>query len=172
MTLERFMESLSGVPYDDDLTPETLEFASGRAGASMPGSLYFESGRIRLVHDKGPKISKHEGIRRYSLSARGVRNLKRYKRRNWNEEQIFEGLKRHRNLHRITLNNGELNNGEGLIEFFMNARGKTRLHLSRGAPIKAPALKQVQIDLIARAADSHSNKVMKSVYPLALSQFK
>lgn len=167
MTLLTFIASLSSVPYDPDFAPETLEFASGRAGARMPGSLYFKSGRIRLVHSKGPKILKHKQISRYSLSARGVRNLEKYKQRNWNSEQIYEGLKKHRNLHRITLDCGER-----LIEFFVNVRGKASRHVSRGGPIAAPALNQAQLDLIAQAASSRSNRVMKAVYPYVLSHFK
>jgi hypothetical protein len=167
MTLKSLIESLSSVPYDPDLTPETLEFASGTTGASMPGSLYFKSGRVRLVHPKGPKISKHKRISRYSLSARGLRNLEKYKKRNWNSEQIYERLKKHRNLHRIALDNGER-----LVEFFVDARGKARRHVSRGGPIPAPALNQVQINLITQAANSRSNKLMRAVYPYALSHFK
>lgn len=161
------MELLSSVSYDADLTAETLEFASGKPGTSMPGSLYFESGRIRLVHENGPKIVKHEGIRRYSLSERGVRNLNRYRHRKWDDKRIYEGLREHRNLHRI-----KLDNGETLIEFFVTARGKTRKHVSRGGAITAPALNQVQINLMARAAVSRSNTEMRTVYPYALSHLR
>ena len=182
MTLESLIESLSSVPYDSDLTPETLELASGKAGNTMPGSLYFKSGRIRLDHKNGPKISKHERIRRYSLSERGVRNLKRYKRLKWNAIQIEEVLKKHRNLHDIAPLrlpvHLSVDNGERLIEFFKDKHGKTRrYHLSRGGPIKKPDLNQVQINLIARAADLRSNTelqnmVMKAIYPYALSHIK
>ena len=170
------MESLSSVPDDADLTPETLEFASEKTGASMPGSLYFKSGRISLHHkENGPKISKHERICRYSLSERGIKNYRRYKRLKWNSMQIYEGLKKHRNLHRTTLGNRER-----LIEFFEDKHGKTRRHLSRGGPIKV-CLNQVQINLIAGVADLLSNtemknemknKVMEKVYPYALSHLK
>jgi hypothetical protein len=67
LTLESFMESLSSVPYDEDFTSKKLKFASGKAGDTIPGSLYFESGRIRLGHKNGPKISRHEKTHRYLL---------------------------------------------------------------------------------------------------------
>jgi hypothetical protein len=171
MSLESILTLLSRVPYDADLTSETLEFASGKPQNSMLGSLYFKSGRIRLVHPRGPKISKHERIRRYSLDKEGVRHLKeyrqRYQGRHSKHELIYKGLKKHGDLHRITINNGER-----LVEFFTDASGKTKFHLSRGGPITAPALKQVQIDLIARAANSRSNKVMKRVYLHVLSHLE
>ncbi|MGA7341156.1 MAG: hypothetical protein WBE72_05725 [Terracidiphilus sp.] len=168
MSLKSVLELLSSVPYDADLTPETLEFASGTAKGGMPGSLYFKRGRIRLVHPDRPKIAKHGIIHRYSLSARGVRNFKKYKRHHWKAERIYEGLKKHGNLHYIRLGSKET-----LIEFFENRQGKiVGFHRSRGGPIKAPGLVQAQIDLMARAADSRSNKVMNAVYPYALSHFK
>ena len=87
--------------------------------------------------------------------------------------EIEQGLKKHGDLHHITLDNGER-----LIEFFEDKHGKTREHLSRGGPIKKPALNQVQIDRIARVADllrsntNMKNMVMKTVYQYALSHFK
>jgi hypothetical protein len=179
MTLESFLELLRSIPYRADLTPETLKFASGKAGDTMPGSLYFESGRIRLAHKDGPKISKHERIRRYSLSASGVERFQKYKQCKLDARQIEERLKERGDLHSITLNKlGTVaQNGERLIEFFEDKRGKTRRHLSRGGPIKKPVLNQVQINLIALAADSSSksammNIVMKAVYSHALSRLK
>jgi|GEM_PF-3242017 len=177
MNLERFMGSLSDVPYDADLTSGTLEFASKTTEDSTPGSLYFRSGRIRLHHRKGPKISKHEGIHRYPLSEEDFKNVKNsneYRQRKWNA--IEDRLKNDGNPHSITLNKGKR-----FIEFFEDKDGKTKLHRSRGKMIKAPPLNQVQINLIAGVVDLFSNtemrnemkkKMMKKVYLYAISHLK
>src|SRR5690606_15667681 len=51
---------------DGNFTPDKILFASMDGGAV--GSIYFPAGRIRLIHPKGPEISTHGEIQRFTIS--------------------------------------------------------------------------------------------------------
>jgi hypothetical protein len=183
-------------PRDPDFTPDKLQFASSDGSRSMPGSLYFSSGRrIRLCHPDGPEVSRRKiNLRRYCVVRKeGEEIYKNMVRRNCLPKDIEAALGKEDYL----TSAGPTTPGR-LIEFWDGEEGAPDVpgdHMARGGPIKAPPSNQEQINAIylvaaswqeeleglrkrPRSADSNTairaladqkNAAMKECYNLALS---
>ena len=137
-------------PLDADFTPANILFASMDGG--KVGSIYFPVGRIRLIHDNRPEISKHTGIQRFSISEDDYQKYARdYKAAKARGEGSTVGLDYVRAL--PSCKDAVPGAGGRLIEFWNGGR-----HPSRGGPQPFNwALSQKQMNIILRAVARHSN---------------
>jgi hypothetical protein len=167
IALRRLIDkSVNDSPKHAWLGKSLLRFASGDPEtAGMPGSLYFEKGRIRLVHKNGPQVKYHENPMRYTITQKGRKEHNRLKKEGQKTATIYDTLKKHL----TPFDQVSTSSKDRLFEVFKE-NGKTITHLSRGSPIKAPELTQQEINLLARAATKKgsdkrmNNERMKSIY--------
>ena len=130
-------------PIHPDFTPDQILFASISGG--KVGSIYFPMGRIRLVHGGGPEVAICPGVVRYTIS-----------------DQDYQAYwKTHGSASRITqlrsCKPAKAGEGERLVEFWPGKR-----HPSRGGPMPFTySLTQTQLNIIYRAAMTHSNSKFK-----------
>ena len=130
-------------PIHPDFTPDQILFASISGG--KVGSIYFPMGRIRLVHGGGPEVAICPGVVRYTIS-----------------DQDYQAYwKTHGSASRITqlrsCRPAKAGEGERLVEFWPGKR-----HPSRGGPMPFTySLTQTQLNIIYRAAMTHSNSKFK-----------
>lgn len=133
-------------PLDPAFTPGTLVFCSMDGGAV--GSIYFNTGRIRLVHGSQPEISTHANLVRYTIS-------------NADYLAYWKGppkLNRNTVLNLGSVQVAAPGQGERLVEFYQGGR-----HPSRGAPAAFNyRLTQRQINIIYRAALQRNNGVLRN----------
>lgn len=138
-------------------TPGNLVFASLNESGKV-GSIYFNQGRIRLTHSKGPATSIHNIIERYTISEADYQAYKKMKRVNpgMTLEQKYEFVAR-----MASRKVAEIGDQGRLFEFF-GPYGIQGNHPSRGAPVAFNyPLGQEQINLLYMAAQHNNNAVLK-----------
>lgn len=105
------------------------------------GSIYFNKGRIRLIHPDGPKISLHEDIRRYIIKDSFPLFQKDYKDAHCKNTQQVENLmdKGGKGWSAEKVNTHSLSTEGRLFEVFFNKNGEKKgSHKSRGGVDAVP----------------------------------
>jgi hypothetical protein len=127
-------------PIHPDFTPSQILYASIAGG--KVGSIYFPTGRIRLVHKHGPEVSVNPGVQRFTISDR---HYEKY----WEK---YGSLRRIRSCR-----DAVAGAGERLVEFWPGKR-----HVSRGGPQAFNyVLTQAQVNIMYRAAMTHNNGTLR-----------
>lgn len=130
-------------PANAAFTPGGILFASGAGGRI--GSIYFAGGRLRLLHGRGPKISEHAGIERFTISDLDYQN-------HWAQTLTPQDARQLQSCRPATIGTGER-----LIEFWPEGGGYGR-HPSRGGPVAFNyTLTQAQLNIIYRACQAGDN---------------
>jgi hypothetical protein len=167
-----------GGPINADFTPDKLLFATMRGAGSggggpgvpsMPGSLYFSTGRrIRLVHDAGPMVSPRTlNLSQYWVTEKGAGTYNELAKNKTDDKIIEQKLRDQGALtpldpkHPMPVDPKNPRTPRGrLLEFFdgvIRPDGtvyqKSISHISRGTAVPAPPLDQKQINALVMAAE-------------------
>ncbi len=142
------------VPIDAGFTPASIECASIANG--LIGSIYFgASGRIRLVHNSQPKISRHPGTK-YTISAADDAQFWAWITPAHNNAAVYNYISQLGSFTPMVIGAGD-----HLVEFY-GALGAGGWHVSRGGPRPFNfALNQAQVNAIYTAANLRSNAAFR-----------
>lgn len=134
------------------------------------GSIYFNKGRIRLIHPDGPKISLHKNMKRYVIEGDFSRFFK-----------MFNKIKHHLTLSNIDgliagwsakgVNPQILENGR-LFEVFFENNGKCRsYHKSRGKVDEVPKefnkMRQIGLYYVVKLSRTIAEHIINNVEDLS-----
>jgi len=138
-------------------TPGGIEFATLSGG--KVGSIYFENARIRLIHGKGPHITKRPLITRFTMSTAHKNRWTKWKKL----KDRSRRAKYRKAMKYSSCKPAVVNQGDKLIEFFGD-KGADGNHPSRGGPRTfAYDLTKKQLNMIYNAASTGDNTKLKEV---------